>query len=511
MPKNDMDERKKHWVRLTRTCNNRCVFCLDSDEQDGTVIPTRDVIANLEKGIGDGCSQAVLSGGEPTLHPDFFRIISESKNMGYSWVQVITNGRMFSDAGFFEKAVSAGLDETTFSMHDIDPELMDAQTRAPGSFNETMKGLIIALAKSRLAVSVDIVLSGINAGRLKSIVAGLSALGASEFDILYPIPFGEAWINREKIFFDIGQHLTDISETIEFCEKQGIRIWMNRMPPPALEGAERFIQKPGKLHAEVAGKLDMFEDFANRGIKPPCMGTRCEYCHVRSFCGALSRLASDVGSGQPLTLRVTPENVSRLGHPFPFRPRMFILEEEALLESDTVLKLMSDKDIRAELIYSEPPASAALVREKISQIYIEINKLSARTLLERGMSCLPSERAKLILRNRLSLEETLEKDIKISGFAGAFMDRWSSLPAMVNVPPCITGMESFIALSGIPADVFNVDSSINLQRFTIHHIESGMYSRSARCAGCNKQQECPGLHVNHIRAFDFSVIPGPPK
>ena len=60
MVNQDKDERKKHWVRLTRLCNNRCVFCLDSEEQDGTVIPTGDVILKLAKGMEEGYNQAVL-------------------------------------------------------------------------------------------------------------------------------------------------------------------------------------------------------------------------------------------------------------------------------------------------------------------------------------------------------------------------------------------------------------------------------------------------------------------
>jgi molybdenum cofactor biosynthesis enzyme MoaA len=501
-------EIKKHWVRLTKLCNNRCVFCLDSDEQDGAAVPAAVVLANLEKGIAAGCAQAVLSGGEPTLHPDFIEIISASKKMGYSWVQAITNGRMFNYAGFLDRAAAAGLDEITFSMHDTDPERMDALTRAPGGFDEAMKGLLRALAKNGLAVTVDVLWSALNAGRLKSIVASLAALGVSDFDILYPIPFGEAWPNRERIFPDIGQHKNDLLETIAFCESKGIRVWMNRVPPAALEGAERYIQKPQKLRVEVAAREEMFEALAG-GVAPPCMGARCDYCHVRSFCDALSGLAASVAAAQPAPIRVTHENVSRLAIPFPFTPQTLVLETPALLGSAPVRKFLAETNAAVEVMCSELAAAAGLDAKAVSRIYVEVNNNSARELLVLGPSCLPRERATLVLRSRATLEETLEKDVRISDFANGFRDKWNSFPSMANVPPCITGAGRFVALPGIPADVFRADGGIDLDKFTGHHIELGMYAKSARCAGCKMFGPCPGLPINHVRAFGFSTIPGP--
>jgi hypothetical protein len=34
---------KRNWVRLTRLCNNKCTFCLDSLAHNETVVPDEDV------------------------------------------------------------------------------------------------------------------------------------------------------------------------------------------------------------------------------------------------------------------------------------------------------------------------------------------------------------------------------------------------------------------------------------------------------------------------------------
>ena len=127
-------EQSRHWVRLTRVCNNRCRFCLDRPLQDGSVIPYGDILLDLERGRESGCERAVLSGGEATIHPRYHDIVRAARDMGYARVQTITNGRMFAYRQFLERALDAGLGELTFSLHGHTPALHDALTHTPGSF-----------------------------------------------------------------------------------------------------------------------------------------------------------------------------------------------------------------------------------------------------------------------------------------------------------------------------------------------------------------------------------------
>ena len=95
---------KRQWVRLTRVCNNRCLFCLDDEAQDGSCIDFSIIKNTLEKGRALKAKKAILSGGEPTLHPGLFKIISAARALGYSEIQIITNGRMFAYEEFLRQA-----------------------------------------------------------------------------------------------------------------------------------------------------------------------------------------------------------------------------------------------------------------------------------------------------------------------------------------------------------------------------------------------------------------------
>jgi tRNA A37 methylthiotransferase MiaB len=37
------------WVRISSACNNKCVFCLDENAQDGTLVSEDTVKANIKK------------------------------------------------------------------------------------------------------------------------------------------------------------------------------------------------------------------------------------------------------------------------------------------------------------------------------------------------------------------------------------------------------------------------------------------------------------------------------
>jgi len=37
------------WVRISSACNNKCVFCLDENAQDGTLVPENIIKENIKK------------------------------------------------------------------------------------------------------------------------------------------------------------------------------------------------------------------------------------------------------------------------------------------------------------------------------------------------------------------------------------------------------------------------------------------------------------------------------
>jgi molybdenum cofactor biosynthesis enzyme MoaA len=282
-------QEKKHWVRLTSVCNNSCIFCLDKDRLDGKIISKKDIIKELEKGRKEGATRVVLSGGEPTLHPEITDIIQEAKKIGYRHVQIISNGRMLAYRNFAHSLKEAGLDEITLSLHSHLKGKFEQMTRAKGSYEQAMAGLSNALAE-KFIVSVDIVVSKINYKTLAQSMVFFIGRGVNEFDLLQIMPFGRSWDHREELFYDYADAKEYLDKAFELGKNKDLHIWTNRFPASYLEGNEQLIQHPSKIKGELGGENRDFQGYLAGGKLISCHGEKCRTCFLKNFCEDLVEL-----------------------------------------------------------------------------------------------------------------------------------------------------------------------------------------------------------------------------
>ena len=286
---------KKKWVRLTRACNNRCLFCLDAEALDGGNLPLSAIRAELLAGHKEGCRRAVLSGGEPTLHPEFTGVIALARKLGYRHIQVISNGRFFCYEDFLREAVLAGLNEITFSVHGLNSATHDKLVGVKGALSQTVQGICNALKIPGLIISSDIVVNKINVDSLEGILRFLYKLGVREYDLLQIMPFGRAWRHWRRLYYNPAQKKNALRRAFAFSHIPGVHLWVNRFRPEWLEGREELIQDPEKLLDEINGRSEMFADFLCSNGRLSCAGARCSYCPLEQFCLDLRTLRDQGG------------------------------------------------------------------------------------------------------------------------------------------------------------------------------------------------------------------------
>lgn len=283
--RNKVAETPKYWIRLTRRCNNNCVFCLDKEAHNGSFISMDVIRRQLKQGREQGIKKLILSGGEPTLHPDYLEIIKYARSIGYNGIQTVSNGRMFAYKNFLQQAVANGLTETTFSMHGHTKQLYEKQSQIKGSFEQAIKGLVNALNTKGLIVNIDIVINKINYKYLDQVIRYYIGLGVGEFDLLQIIPFGAGWENKKKVFYDPRRNLSYLHKAFSLQEEfPWVYIWTNRLPAVYLEGHEELIQNPYKLKDEVRGRRQMLDDFIDNDVMMNCYGPKCKYCFLKMLC-----------------------------------------------------------------------------------------------------------------------------------------------------------------------------------------------------------------------------------
>lgn len=290
LAKEDTTKQNRIWVRISAACNNLCIFCLDSDAQDGKLIPEDIVKKEILKWFKPGLeNRIILSGGEASINPKFPEYIAYAKELWYDRVQTVTNWNMFSIPKFCEKVFSAGLEEVTFSFHGHTPLLHDYLVATPGSFKKSLTGLIyIKKYYPEIIVNIDIVVNKVNVDYLPDIVKFFIRLGVYEYDILQIIPFGRGFKEyKNTLFYSISEHKDALTATWKLSKIPWMYMWTNRFHVEAFEWFEDLIQDPRKIKSEVMWESrEMFEPFIKSKwvIKPECYWERCEYCFLQQYC-----------------------------------------------------------------------------------------------------------------------------------------------------------------------------------------------------------------------------------
>jgi uncharacterized radical SAM superfamily Fe-S cluster-containing enzyme len=123
-------------VDLSNRCNLTCPVCFASANQAGYLSePTFEMVVEMLRALREQkpvpASAVQFTGGEPTLHPDFFRILNATRDMGFAHVQCASNGVTLAEPGFAEKAAAAGLQLVYLQFDGVDDSFYRKLRGAP--------------------------------------------------------------------------------------------------------------------------------------------------------------------------------------------------------------------------------------------------------------------------------------------------------------------------------------------------------------------------------------------
>lgn len=354
--KEDAAHQKRNWVRLTFDCNDHCVFCLDAHTHNGTHRSREEVKAQIIDGRRKGAERLILSGGEPTIHPDYIQFIKLGRMAGYKKIQTVTNGRLFSYKEFLTKCIDAGLGEITFSIHGVNARIHDALVGTKGAFEQEIRGLQHALDDGRVIINIDVCVNRGNVKTLPDLIEKFSNMGIYEYDLLHVIPFGNAYTEgKETLFYDLEKMRPYLLEAFEYSKKPGFHIWLNRFPVPHLEGYENLIQDPYKLNDEVRGRKEEYELLIDHGVPLDCRHPhRCSHCYMEPICDTLEEVRETVAASSFEVVRYDTEWDAKQGPVFGGDPA----SAERSKTRRKMVELLAEAEDDGSQIAAEAAASA---------------------------------------------------------------------------------------------------------------------------------------------------------
>ncbi len=165
------------YLYITERCQLRCEHCYMGERLDRALkMPFGEVADTLRTWRLMGGSKLTILGGEPTLHPDYIRIIRHAGELGYEHVITTSNGlqpairrfRQMTPADFAYIQIS--LDGGSSASHD--------RIRGPGTFDEALRN-IAELVRRGFDTRIICTVNRINAGDSLRLLDIADQLGVS--------------------------------------------------------------------------------------------------------------------------------------------------------------------------------------------------------------------------------------------------------------------------------------------------------------------------------------------
>ncbi len=184
---------------FTNMCNLKCMHCY---QRAGRPLPNEltlsekmRLILELDKAFVCGVA---LSGGEPTIHPDFLQVVHEIARRGM-YAAVATNGMSFADESFVVKCKKAGLRLAEISLDSSRPEVHDRFRGLDGAWERTVKG-IRNCVRHGIFTAIATTITKLNIDDVENMLDLAESLGVRRVVFFNFIPVGRG---RDNIRLDL--------------------------------------------------------------------------------------------------------------------------------------------------------------------------------------------------------------------------------------------------------------------------------------------------------------------
>ena len=276
-------------IKVGYTCNNACVFCLNKDKRYFKEYPVKILKSQIKKSIDNGCQKLIISGGEPLISKNFFKLINFAKINGINTLEVQTNGRMLCYEEFVKKIDTFKPVSFLVSLHFPNQKLYKKYCRSDG-FDQVING-IKNLIRHEYNFNVNTVVMRPNMHYLEKIVEKLKKIGVK--NIQYRFIDGKNILNEsgKNEYKKFVPKYLEVVETIKKIIEQNkdINISLNEFPV-CIIGKDLVNNlapsiNPERENLSLGNKIFMSDKIMDQQFVFP----NCKECIYRSICKGIRK------------------------------------------------------------------------------------------------------------------------------------------------------------------------------------------------------------------------------
>ncbi len=206
-------------LKISNTCNNNCWNC---SYKSGSAKTYDEIHSEIERFDTD--RPVLLSGGEPTISPNFFRIIDELNRKGFPLVMILTNVRAFAYPDFARKLAEYINVEILAKILGHNEKIHDPLTREDGSLKQTINGIKNLRRLNIRTVAVIEILEQ-NFVFIEKVIDNLSSIGIRDIIISAPKP-----VNNEN-YRKVAAPFHELKSTLmRIAKRPGINVFFEDIP-----------------------------------------------------------------------------------------------------------------------------------------------------------------------------------------------------------------------------------------------------------------------------------------
>ena len=215
-------------------CNYKCGFCYYINDLDK--VTSLDTITNRIDTIYESDMKEIdLSGGESTIHKDWFSILDYCAERFIS-VSCLSNGSKLKDYDFAEKSYEYGLKEVLFSLHGYDEKSHDQIVQHKNAF----KNMLQAIQNCNILgikVRINCTVTSKNAKNMFDYAQLINSLDVKQVNLL-PLNY---WEDATEVKPESYEVLSQgIKTAIDFLDLD-IQVNVRYIPYCFMEGYEEYV------------------------------------------------------------------------------------------------------------------------------------------------------------------------------------------------------------------------------------------------------------------------------
>tara|TARA_B100000029_G_scaffold408123_1_gene409283 strand:+ start:1686 stop:3077 length:1392 start_codon:yes stop_codon:yes gene_type:complete len=128
-------------IRISRECNERCLFCNTPPEHPDILTDSAVILRTIERERERGFSKIIITGREPTLHPELPTFVRRARDVGFESIMLQTNATRLEKRSYLKKLLRAGVNEFHISLHTFSPETFEMLVGKAHLLEKTLKAL----------------------------------------------------------------------------------------------------------------------------------------------------------------------------------------------------------------------------------------------------------------------------------------------------------------------------------------------------------------------------------